>query len=104
MAAEDDFRDGSGEVSPGFTLSRPGGKHLFEKNAAILFGPSLLFSDSSIRHSLDIETNSIKTSGRNVWDSEDSIPGVTAKPSLSRTSFFTWIKMRKINFSIIDTH
>jgi len=46
---EDDLMDGSGEVSPGFTLSPSGGKHLFEKNAAILFGPSLFFSDSSTR-------------------------------------------------------
>lgn len=49
--AEDDFWDGSGEVSLGLTISPPGSKHLFEKNAAILFGPSPGFSDSSTRHS-----------------------------------------------------
>jgi len=47
--AKDDLR-GSGEVSPGFAPSPVGGKHLFEKNAAMLFGPTLLFSVSSIRY------------------------------------------------------
>lgn len=91
--AEDDFRGGSGEVSPGFEPSPVGGKHLFEKNAAMLLGPPLLFSASSTRHSLEIETN-IKTLGEvlGTVKTQDSIPGLTAKPSLSRTSFFTWIK------------
>jgi len=48
--AEHDFIDGSGDVSPGFPPSPPGGKHLLEKNAAILLGPPLPFSANSTTH------------------------------------------------------
>lgn len=48
--AEYDFKDGCGDVSQGFPLSPPGGKHLLEKNAAILLGPPLLFSENSTTH------------------------------------------------------
>lgn len=92
MAVYDDFMAGNGEISPGFTLSSVGGKHLLEKNAAILLGPPLLFSASSTRH-LILKKKQIYQDRSGDLDREDSKPGLTGKPSLIKTSFFTWTKI-----------
>jgi hypothetical protein len=93
--AENDFRDGSGEVSPGFTLSSAGGKHLLEKNAAILFGPPLLFSAVQVfNHTFNIEMKKKSNFWVKLLKSQDIIPGLTGRPSLTNTSFLTWTKIK----------
>lgn len=78
------------------TFPSRGQAPFWKKCSNALWSHATFFCQFNQIYSLEIETN-IKTLGEvlGTVKTQDSIPGLTAKPSLSRTSFFTWIKWDK---------